>query len=107
MAMMMNDQAGLLCERASEVASLLKHMANPQRLVLLCRLREGEASVSELIGLCDLSQSSISQHLARMREAGLVQTRRENTTIHYRLTDPNTLAVIGFLCDHFGGEAAK
>ena len=107
MAMMMNDQAGLLCERASEVASLLKHMANPQRLVLLCRLREGEASVSELIGLCDLSQSSVSQHLARMREGGLVQTRRENTTIYYRLTDANTLALIGFLCDHFGGETAK
>jgi len=107
MAMEMNEQAGILCERASEVAGLLKHMANPQRLVLLCRLREGEASVSELIGLCGLSQSSVSQHLARMREGGLVLTRRENTTIHYRLADANAFALIGFLCDHFGGDTGS
>lgn len=105
--MMMNEQAGMLCERASEVAGLLKHMANPQRLVLLCRLRAGEASVSELIGLCGLSQSGVSQHLARMREGGLVLTRRENTTINYRLADPNAFALIGFLCDHFGADMAK
>ena len=81
-------------------------MANPQRLLLLCRLREGEASVTELIGLFNLSQSSVSQHLARMREGGLVQTRRENTTIYYRIADPNTLALIGFLCDQFGDPSA-
>ncbi|GEO00412.1 transcriptional regulator [Novosphingobium sediminis] len=104
--MMMNGTAEQLCERASEVAAFLKVVANPQRLLLLCRLREGEASVTELIGLCDLSQSSVSQHLAKMREGGLVQTRRENTTIYYRIANDNALALIGFLCDQFGDPSA-
>lgn len=104
--MMMNGTAEQLCERAGEVAAFLKVVANPQRLLLLCRLREGEASVTELIGLCDLSQSSVSQHLAKMREGGLVQTRRENTTIYYRISNDNALALIGFLCDQFGDPSA-
>lgn len=104
--MVMRDQADMLCDQASEVAGLLKLAANPQRLLLLCRLREGEASVGELVGLCGLSQSSVSQHLARMREGGLVQYRRENTMIHYRLADANAAALIAFLCDQFGAQAA-
>jgi len=103
---MTSGTAQQLCERASEVAAFLKVVANPQRLLLLCRLREGEASVTEMIGLCDLSQSSVSQHLAKMREGGLVQTRRENTTIYYSIADANTLALIGFLCDQFGDPSA-
>ena len=104
--LMTSGTAEQLCEHAGEVAAFLKVVANPQRLLLLCRLREGEASVTELIGLFNLSQSSVSQHLARMREGGLVQTRRENTTIYYRIADPNTLALIGFLCDQFGDPSA-
>lgn len=100
--MMMTDEAvRTLCERATEVAAFLKVVANEQRLLLLCHLREGEASVGELVGLCDLSQSSVSQHLARMRDAGLVQTRRENTTIFYRIADTRVQALMAFLCDQF------
>ncbi|MFA5962688.1 MAG: metalloregulator ArsR/SmtB family transcription factor [Sphingomonas sp.] len=94
----------MLCERASEVAAFLKVVANEQRLLLLCRLRDGEASVGELVGLCGLSQSRVSQHLARMREGGLVQTRRENTTIFYRIADANVRLLMAFLCDHFGRQ---
>lgn len=95
-------QTEQLCERATEVAGLLKLVANEQRLLLLCRLREGEASVGELVGLCGLSQSSVSQHLAKMREGGLVSTRREGTTIYYRIADPDANALMAFLCDRFG-----
>ncbi|WP_255406083.1 helix-turn-helix transcriptional regulator [Novosphingobium sp. CF614] len=100
----MDDTAEILCERATEVAAFLKVVANEQRLLLLCRLREGEASVGELVGLCGLSQSSVSQHLGRMREAGFVQTRRENTTIFYRLADARVQALMTFLCSQFGKE---
>lgn len=92
----------VLHERATEVAAFLKVVANEQRLVLLCRLREGEASVGELVELCGLSQSSVSQHLARMRSAALVQTRRDNTTIFYRIGDAKVMTLLTYLCDQFG-----
>ena len=103
--MMMDGAVGMLCERATEVAGFLKVVANEQRLLLLCRLREGEASVGELVGLCGLSQSSVSQHLARMREGGLVETRRDATTIFYRIADANAQALMNFLCERFGQDA--
>lgn len=96
-----------LCERATEVANLLRLVANDQRLMILCRLREGEASVGEMVDLCDLSQSSVSQHLARLRERGLVRTRRQGTSIYYSIADANVDALITFLCDRFGESGAK
>lgn len=92
----------LLCERADEVSALLKLAANPQRLLLLCRMCEGEASVGELIELTRLSQSSVSQHLARMREGEIVSTRREQTTIYYSISNDHVAALLQFLCDRFG-----
>ncbi|WP_336965110.1 metalloregulator ArsR/SmtB family transcription factor [Sphingobium aquiterrae] len=97
-----DEMVDVLRACAAEVAALLKLVANEQRLLLLCRLREGEASVGELVDLSGLSQSSVSQHLARMREGGLVQTRRETTTIFYRIADPNVQALIAFLYGQFG-----
>jgi ArsR family transcriptional regulator, virulence genes transcriptional regulator len=97
----------VLCERATEVAGLLKLVANEQRLLLLCRLREGEASVGELVGLCGLSQSSVSQHLAKMREGGVLQTRRDAQTIFYRLANPHVEALMEFMCDRFSEMAAR
>lgn len=98
-------ELSLLCEHATEVAAMLKLLANPQRLVLLCRLREGEASVTELIDLCGLSQSSVSQHLAKMREGGILQTRRDAQTIYYRLENPQVEALMEFMCQRFRPEA--
>ena len=71
---------------ATDAAQLLKALANEKRLMILCLLAEGERSVGELNALLDLSQSALSQHLALLREEGLVQTRREAQTIHYSLT---------------------
>ena len=83
-----------------EIASLmravgtLKAMANPKRLAILCRLGEGEASVNELSTEVGLSQSALSQHLAKLRELELVATRRQQQTIHYRLDSPEIATLI-------------
>lgn len=74
-------------ERAGEAAELLKAMANPQRLRVLCLLLEREMSVGELNSLVDLSQSALSQHLAVLREKELVCTRREAQTVYYSVPD--------------------
>ena len=78
-------------------ARLLKLLASEQRLLLLCRLIEGEASVGELAEHAKLAQSAASQHLAKMRAEGLVATRREGQTIYYRLDDPAAMQVLGTL----------
>jgi len=75
--------------RAGEVADLLRTLANDRRLLILCRLVEcGEATVGQLADEVGLSQSALSQHLARMREEGLVLFRRDSQTLWYRIADP-------------------
>jgi ArsR family transcriptional regulator len=77
--------------RAAEVAGLLRTLANDRRLMILCRLVEcGEATVGELARAVALSQSALSQHLARLREDGLVVFRRDAQTLWYRIADPRT-----------------
>ena len=74
---------------AVEVAGVLRALANERRLVVLCKLVErGEANVNSLAEAVGLSQSALSQHLAKMREEGLVTYRRENQTLWYRIADP-------------------
>jgi ArsR family transcriptional regulator, virulence genes transcriptional regulator len=78
-------------------ARLLKLLASEQRLLLLCRLVEGEASVGVLAEHARLAQSAASQRLAKMRAEGLVATRREGQTIYYRLDDPAAVQLLGTL----------
>lgn len=89
--------------RAAEAAQLLKLLANDQRLTVLCRLSGGEMSVSQLGEYVNLTQSALSQHLAKMRAEGLVTTRRDAQTIYYRLADPIAERLIGVLCELYGG----
>ena len=72
-------------ENAEKASSLLKSMSHPGRLMVLCHLMNGECPVSALNQVIPLSQSALSQHLANLRDAGLVKTRRESQIIHYRL----------------------
>ena len=75
--------------KAAEVAGVLKALANPHRLAILCRLAEvGESTVGGLTETIVLSQSALSQHLARMRQEGVVTFRRESQTLWYRIGDP-------------------
>jgi len=74
---------------AAKVAGVLRTLANERRLVILCKLVEwGEANVNSLAEAVGLSQSALSQHLAKMREEGLVTYRRESQTLWYRIADP-------------------
>lgn len=84
------------------MAGRLKLMSHPERLLMLCRLDEGEASVSELVTLAGLSQSSVSQHLAMLRDEGVVAIRGEAQTRYYKLKDPMVSAIIHALCDLCG-----
>ncbi len=86
---------------AESAAALLRAMANPYRLQILCVLGEGEMSVGALNERISLSQSALSQHLAVLRDDGLVATRRESQTIHYRVRPGPALDVIRVLHGHF------
>jgi len=94
--------AATMEERAAEAAALLRLLANERRLLLLCILiSEGEAAVGLLAGRVGLSQPALSQHLAKLREDGLVATRRSGTTIHYRIADPRVARLIATLQEMF------
>lgn len=81
-------------ESAVAAARLLRALANERRLMILCQLSSGERSVGELQPLIGLSQSALSQHLAVLRSDGLVATRRDGLSIHYRIADPAAAQVI-------------
>ena len=84
-----------MAAKAAEAARLLRLLANENRLLLLCHLAgEGEASVNRLAALLGLSQPALSQHLARLREDGLVAARRAPPQVFYRLADPRVAALL-------------
>ncbi len=83
------DGLRALERKAAQVAGLLGALANERRLMILCRLVEwGEGNVGALADAVGLSQSALSQHLARMRQEGLVAFRRDGQTLWYRIADP-------------------
>lgn len=84
-------------QHAQDAAALLKALANENRLMILCTLMGGEMSVGELNEKVPLSQSALSQHLASLREAGLVSTRKEAQTVFYRLEGDEAAKVIAVL----------
>jgi len=86
-----------LQSRALRAAGLLKAMSNPARLIVLCQLAEGEKSVGELEEFVDVGQSALSQHLALLRERGLVRSRREGQSIFYALDGPEAPALLAAL----------
>lgn len=80
-----------------EAAELLKQMGNEHRLMILCTLGTGELSVGELNERIPLSQSALSQHLANLRRAGLVSTRKVSQTVYYQLAGDRAMRVIEVL----------
>lgn len=90
-----------LQRRADHVAERLALVANAKRLLILCELAKGERSVGALQQAVGLGQSALSQHLAKLREAGMVDTRRESQTIHYRISDPDLLVLMAALYEAF------
>jgi DNA-binding transcriptional ArsR family regulator len=83
-----------LAENAEKASRLLKIMSHPSRLMVLCYLMNGECPVSALNQAVPLSQSALSQHLAGLRQAGIVDTRRESQAIYYRLKSQAVSGII-------------
>lgn len=80
-----------------QVSMILKSLSNPNRLTALCAMCEGEKSVGQLEGIVGISQSALSQHLAKLREDNLVKTRRDAQTIYYSVSHPQVIDMITFL----------
>ena len=86
-----------LLSSASKVARTLRAMGNDHRLKILCHLCEGERTVTELCDLIGISQSALSQHLAKLRHDGLVNTRRQAQNIYYSLASEDTREILNAL----------
>ena len=96
-----------LAPKAAEAESFLKAMASRHRLMILCELHQGELSVSALQEALGLGQSSLSQHLARLRADGLVETRRVSQTIFYRIDNPKVSRMMQALYESFCADEKK
>lgn len=90
-----------LVQNADEAAMLLKAMSNKNRLMVMCSLFNDEMSVGELNKQIPLSQSALSQHLAALRQAGLVSTRRKSQTIFYKISSDAAATIILALKSHY------
>jgi ArsR family transcriptional regulator len=86
-----------MAENAGKAAAFLKTLAHEGRLMILCHLGNGEKSVGELESLLEMRQAAVSQMLARLRDEGLVDTRRDGKTVYYRLAGDSTSQVIALL----------
>lgn len=86
---------------AGKAAALLRTLGNEKRLMIVCQIGDGELSAGSLQEPLGLSQSALSQHLAVLREAGIVATRRDGQTIWYRIADPAAVKVIETLAAIF------
>ena len=93
--LLVNRSMADFAERAAEAAGLLKALANEKRLMILCKLLErGEMSVMSLCDNVGLSQSALSQHLARMREEKIIDFRRDGQTIYYHVSSPDVNRIL-------------
>lgn len=94
-----------LAKQAAAAARMLKLLGNEGRLLMLCLLAaRGEMTAGELVSTVGLSQSALSQHLAKLREDGLVTFRRESQTLHYRISDPRAARILELLKDIYCGD---
>ncbi len=89
----------------SRAARFLKSVANEKRLLIICMLYKGEKSVGELEEVIDLSQSALSQHLAKLRRDKIVSTRREAQTIYYSILDEAVIVLFEALCELYCNES--
>ena len=91
-------------QNVQEAAGLLKSLANPSRLLVLCALVNREHTAGELEALTELGQSAVSQHLAKLRKAGIVATRREAQRVIYSLSNPEVSALLETLHTLYCGD---
>lgn len=101
------EEIGLLRDSASKACTLLKALANEDRLLLLCQLTQGERNVGELEALTGIRQPTLSQQLGVLRDEGLVNTRRMGKFIFYSLASFEVIAVMQTLSSLYCGRALK
>ena len=101
----MKFETSQLVENATLVAGIMKQLANVNRLMILCAISADELSVSEINERVALSQSALSQHLAKLRDANLVNTRRDSQTIYYSLSDSKLINVMNVLYENYCQES--
>lgn len=100
----MQIAAEIVQANAKAASALLAVMANPARLQILCLISEGERTVGELCDAVAMSQSAVSQHLAILRKAGIVDTRREAQFVRYSLRSKEARRLLETLCTLFAGD---
>ncbi len=83
-----------LVNRCNEVSSVLKSLSHPVRLKVLCHVIGGEKSVNELTEFCKISQSAMSQFLTRMKDEGLLESRRDRTHVYYQIAEPKLIKLL-------------
>ncbi|HSI39132.1 MAG TPA: metalloregulator ArsR/SmtB family transcription factor [Xanthobacteraceae bacterium] len=90
-----------IAAKSDRVAAFLKGLANPHRLQILCLLAVAPRSVGELIAGTGIAQTSMSQHLAKLKDEGIVDFTRSHRTLHYRIVHPATAEIMEILYEHF------
>lgn len=86
-------------KRAEEVSDFMKCFGSPHRLMILCQLAQGEKSVSQLMEATGIAQTSMSQHVGKLKTEGLVDFRRDHRTLYYRISNPDVMKVMNSLFD--------
>lgn len=88
-------------DKAIQAAAFLGGLANPHRLRILCQLADGEKNVTQLIEETGIAQTSMSQHLNKLKDEGIVSFRREHRTLYYFITNPMALEIMGVMYQHY------
>ena len=102
-----NDNIDAMMDSAKEATDFLKALAHEGRLMILCRLVEGECSVAEFEAMLSARQAAVSQQLTRLRLEGLVKTRRDGKTMYYSIADERVSAMVGHIYKMFCGDIGK
>lgn len=95
------DLTQIMPDKAEAVAGFLKGLANPSRLLILCALSQGERSVTELIAATGVPQTSMSQHLSKLKTGSIVEFRRDHRTLYYFISHPVVAEIMAALYGHF------
>ncbi|CCF21397.1 Transcriptional regulator, ArsR family protein [Pseudorhizobium banfieldiae] len=95
------DAAEAIAEKADIAADFMSGLANVHRLRILCELAQGERSVTAIIEATGIAQTSVSQHLAKLKKEGIVDFRREHRTLHYFIADPAVVDIMAILYTKF------
>ena len=96
-----------MLEQADKAAAFLKGLSNGHRLIILCHLLDGEKSVSDLINLTGIPQTSMSQHLSKLKHEGIVTYRREHRVLYYTIAQHEVVQIMGILYEKFCTPHAK